>query len=295
MSRKVVVTCALTGGFDTADKSPAVPVSPAQIAQSAIDAARAGAAVVHIHVRDPKTGKASMALELYEETVERIRTVDRNVILNITTGAGGRFIPTPGEPQKAAAGSTLTTPEVRVRHVEKIRPEVCTLDMGSLNFGPHVFINTPGDLSEMARRIKAAGIRPELEVFELGHIELSKKLIADGVIEGPALFQICLGISFGAPSTPEAMLALRNHLPAGSPWSGFGIGRLQFPMVAQAVLLGGHVRVGLEDNLYIEKGRLAPSNAALVEKAVSIVRLMGEDIATPDEARRLFGVAPRPR
>lgn len=290
MAAKTIVTCALTGGFDTVDKNPAVPVSPAQIAKSALDAANAGAAIVHIHVRDPKTGKPSMALELYEETVQRIRTVNRDVILNLTTGAGGRFIPGAEDPRIAAEGSTLTTPAVRMRHIEKIKPEICTLDCGSMNFGPHVFINTPAHLAEMAATAKKAGTKPEIEVFDLGHIELAKKLIADGVIAAPPLFQLCLGISFGAPATPEAMLAMRNNLPAGALWCAFGIGRTQFPLVAQTVLYGGHVRVGLEDNLYLERGKLASSNAVLVERAVEIIRIIGGDIATTAEARHTLGL-----
>jgi uncharacterized protein (DUF849 family) len=288
MSTKTVITCALTGGFDTADKSPAVPVSPEQIAASALAAADAGAAVVHVHVRDPKTGKASMALELYEETVARIRQYNKAVIINLTTGAGGRFIPGDNDPQQPAAGTTLTTPAVRMRHVEKLRPEICSLDCGSMNFGPHVFINTPAHLADMAARAKASGTKPEIEVFEMGHIELGRKLVADGLIGAPPLFQICLGISFGAPATPETMLAMRNNLPRGAVWSAFGIGRMQFPLVAQTVLFGGHVRVGLEDNLYLSRGRLAASNAELVARAVEIIRLIGGDIASPSEARAIF-------
>lgn len=288
MAAKTVITCALTGGFDSTGKSPAVPVTPEQIAQSALGAADAGAAVVHIHVRDPKTGKASMALELYEETVARIRAKNRDVVINLTTGAGGRFIPGDDDPQKPATGTTLTTPAVRMRHVEKLKPEICSLDCGSMNFGPHVFINTPSHLADMAARAKAAGTKPEIEVFEMGHIELGKKLVTDGLIAAPPLFQICLGISFGAPATPETMLAMRNNLPAGALWSAFGIGRMQFPLVAQTVLFGGHVRVGLEDNLYISKGKLAASNAELVARAVEIVRLIGGDIASPAEARAIF-------
>jgi uncharacterized protein (DUF849 family) len=290
MSRKVVVTCALTGGFETVGRNPAVPVTPAQIARSAVEAARAGAAAVHVHVRDPRTGKPSMALELYQETVERIRAEDRAVIINLTSGPGGRFIPSPDEPLKPAPGTTLTTPDVRMRHIEQLRPELCSLDVGSMNFGPHVFINTPDHLAEMATRAKAAGVKPEIEVFDMGHIELGKKLIADGLIHAPPLFQLCLGISFGAPATPETMLAMRNNLPQGAIWSAFGIGRMQFPMIAQSVLLGGHVRVGLEDNLYLEAGKLAPSNAALVEKAVKIIELLGASVASPTEARQIFGL-----
>jgi uncharacterized protein (DUF849 family) len=290
MAEKTVITCALTGGFDTVNKSPAVPVTPEQIARSALDAANAGAAVVHIHVRDPKTGKASMAFDLYEETVGRIRAENKDVVLNITSGAGGRFIPGEADPQQPAVGTTLTTPARRMVHIEKLKPEICTLDCGSLNFGPHVFINTPGHLAEMAARAKAVGVKPELEVFEFGHIELAKKLIADGLVPGVPLFQLCLGIAYGAPATPDAMMAMRNALPKGAVWSAFGIGRAQFPFVAQTVLLGGHVRVGLEDNLYLDKGMLAPSNAAMVERAAEIMRLIGAEIANPDEARHIFGV-----
>jgi uncharacterized protein (DUF849 family) len=290
MGEKIVVTCALTGGFDTPGKNPAVPVTPEQIAQSGLEAADAGAAILHIHVRDPKTTKPSMAVELYQETVERIRARNADVIINLTSGPGARYIPDADDPLKPAAGSTLTTPAKRMAHIELLHPEICSLDVGSMNFGPHVFINTPGHLADMAGRAHRVGVRPEIEVFDLGHIELAKKLISDGAIAGPALFQLCLGISFGAAATPETMLAMRNALPSGSRWSAFGISRMQFPMVAQSVLLGGHVRVGLEDNLYLSPGRLAPSNAALVEKAVQIVRSLGANIASPAEARVIFGL-----
>jgi uncharacterized protein (DUF849 family) len=290
MVEKIVVTCALTGGFDTPGKNPAVPVTPEQIAQSGLEAADAGAAILHIHVRDPKTTKPSMAIELYQETVERIRARNADVIINLTSGPGARYIPDADDPLKPAAGSTLTTPAKRMAHIELLHPEICSLDVGSMNFGPHVFINTPGHLADMAGRAHRVGVRPEIEVFDLGHIELAKKLISDGAIAGPALFQLCLGISFGAAATPETMLAMRNALPSGSRWSAFGISRMQFPMVAQSVLLGGHVRVGLEDNLYLSPGRLAPSNAALVEKAVQIVRSLGANIASPAEARVIFGL-----
>jgi uncharacterized protein (DUF849 family) len=290
---KTVITCALTGGFDNTDKNPAIPITPEQIARSGLDAANAGAAVIHIHVRDPKTGKPSMALELYEETVQRIRAENKQVVINLTSGAGGRFIPADGDdPWKAGTGTTLTSPSIRMRHIEKLRPDICSLDCGSMNFGPHVFVNTPGHLADMAARAKAVGTKPELEVFEMGHIEMAKKLIIEGLIPGIPLFQLCLGISYGAPATPETMLAMRNNLPQGALWSAFGIGRQQFPFVAQTVLFGGHVRVGLEDNLYLGKGQLAPSNAAMVAKAAAIIRLIGGDIATPAEARLIFGLEP---
>ena len=293
MAHPVVVTCALTGGFDTAGKNPAVPVTPAQIATSALEAAEAGAAVVHIHVRDPRTTQASMDPALYRETVERIRERNGDVVLNLTTGAGGRFVPGAEEAAVAGPGTTLVKPEVRTRHLGELRPEICTLDVATLNFGEHVFMNTPGHLREMAAHARAAGAKPEIEVFDLGGIELARRLIADGHLDEPPLFQLCLGIPWGAPALPEVMIAMRDRLPAGAAWSGFGIGRAQFPIAALAATLGGHVRVGLEDNLYLAPGRLAPSNAALVEKAVGLLAHLDLSPATPAEARVAFGLAPR--
>jgi len=293
MTRPVIITCAVTGGGDTVGKHPAIPVTPQQIAESAVGAAAAGAAIVHIHVRDPKTGKPSMDGLLYAEVAERIRASGSDVIVNLTTGAGGRFVPGAEDPRVGGAGTTLASPATRVAHIEALRPEVCSLDMGSMNFGANVFINTPDHLAEMARRIAAAGAKPELEVFEAGHIRLARHLIEQGVIAAPPLFQLCLGIPWGAPASPEAMTYMRSLLPEGAIWAGFGISSQQFPMVAQAVLLGGHVRVGLEDNLYLEKGVLAPSNAALVEKAATIVRLLGARPASPAEVRELLGTRRR--
>jgi uncharacterized protein (DUF849 family) len=290
MSRKVVITCALTGSFDTASKNPAVPVTPEQIANSALDAAKAGAAVVHVHVRDPKTTKASMELALYQEVVDRIREKNADVVLNLTTGPGGRFAPDPVDPRKAAEGTTLTTPAIRMRHIEAIKPPICTLDVATMNFGETIFANTPSHLREMADRAKAAGAKPEIEVFDLGHIELAKRLIADGHIAEPPLFQICLGIPYGAPATPETLLLMRDHLPKNAAWSAFGISRAEFPMAAVTVAAGGNVRVGLEDNLYLGKGQLAPSNAALVERAATIIELLDAAVATPQEAREIFGL-----
>ena len=290
MSRKTVITCALTGSFDTPSKNPAVPVTPEQIANSALGAAKAGAAVVHIHVRDPKTTKPSMEFELYREVVERIREKDDEVILNLTTGPGGRFIPDATEPRKAGEGTTLTTPSIRMRHIEALKPPICTLDVATMNFGEHAFLNVPAHLREMADRAKAAGSKPEIEVFDLGHIELAKRLIADGHLAEPPLFQICLGIPYGAPATPEALILMRDQLPRNAAWSAFGISRAEFPMVAVTVAAGGNVRVGLEDNLYLGKGRLAPSNAALVERAATIIELLDGSVASPAEARQIFGL-----
>ena len=303
MQRKIIISCAVTGSADSPSKNPAVPVTPEQIARSSIDAAKAGAAVVHIHVRNPQTTKPSMDGALYREVVERIRASGTDVLINLTTGPGARFIPStteantgarfehdPQDPTKPGPASTLRGPEDRVRHVVELRPDICSLDMGSLNMGSRVFINTPQHLQTMAVAIRDMGVLPELEVFETGHLLLAKRMIETGHIKPPGMFQLCLGISWGQPATPEAMTYMRNLLPPGSPWFAFGISLYQFPMVAQAVLLGGHVRVGLEDNLYLEKGKLAPSNAALVEKAAQIIEVLGDNVASPAEAREILGL-----
>jgi uncharacterized protein (DUF849 family) len=287
-----MISCAVTGSADTPGRNPAVPVTPEQIAKSAIDAAKAGAAIVHIHVRDPKTTRPSMDGAHYREVVERIRASGTDVLINLTTGPGARFMHDEKDPSKPSADSTLRSPAERVRHVVELRPDICSLDMGSLNMGDRVFINTPKHLQAMAIAIKDAGVMPELEVFETGHLLLAKRFIADGYVKPPGMFQICLGISWGQPATTEAMTYMRNLLPQDSPWFAFGISLHQFPMVAQTVLLGGHPRVGLEDNLYLEKGKLAPSNAALVEKAATIVEVLGDQVATPADARQILGLAP---
>ena len=290
MQRKVMISCAVTGSADTPGRNPAVPVTPAQIAASALDAAKAGAAIVHIHVRDPKTTKPSMDGALYREVVARIKDAGSDVLINLTTGPGARFWHDPDDPTKPSADSTLRGPADRVRHVVELKPDICSLDMGSLNMGDRVFINTPTHLQAMATAIRDVGVMPELEVFETGHLLLAKKFLETGLVKPPGLFQICLGISWGQPATPEAMTYMRNLLPAGCTWFAFGISLYQFPMVAQAVLLGGHPRVGLEDNIYLDKGVLAPSNAALVEKAARIVEVLGDQVATPAEARRMLGL-----
>jgi 3-dehydrocarnitine:acetyl-CoA trimethylamine transferase len=290
MQRKVMIACAVTGSADTPGKNPAVPVTPAQIAASAIDAAKAGAAIVHIHVRDPQTTKPSMDPAHYREVVERIRASGTDVVINLTTGPGARFMPGVEDPWKTGAGTNLKSAAERVQHIMELRPEICSLDMGSLNMGSYAFVNTQGYLEAMAIAIRDAGVTPELEVFETGHLLLAKRMIETGHIKGPGMFQICLGISWGQPATTEAMAYMRGLLPANSPWFAFGISLHQFPMVAQTVLLGGHVRVGLEDNIYLGKGQLAPSNAALVEKAAKIIEILGDHVATPADARQILGV-----
>ena len=290
MARKVMISCAVTGSADTPGRNPAVPVTPEQIANSCLDAAKAGASIVHIHVRDPKTTKPSMEKALYVETVDRIRQKNSDVLINLTTGPGARFYHDAKDPSKPSADSQLCGPAERVQHVVEIKPDICSLDMGSLNMGDRVFINTPTHLQAMALAIKDAGVMPELEVFETGHLLLAKRFLENGYVKGPGMFQICLGIAWGQPATPEAMTYMRNLLPKDSPWFAFGISLHQFPMVAQTVLLGGHPRVGMEDNIYLEKGKLAPSNAALVEKAGKIIQILGEEVATPAEARTILGL-----
>jgi len=290
MPRKVMISCAVTGSADTPGRNPAVPVTPEQIANSAIDAAKAGASIVHIHVRDPQTTRPSMDPALYGEVVDRIRRSGSDVLINLTTGPGARYAPTVEDPMKPGPGTTMKSPPERVRHVVQLKPDICSLDMGSMNMGGYAFINTPAILEAMAVAIRDAGVMPELEVFEAGHLLLAKRLIETGHVKKPSLFQICLGISWAQPATTEAMTYMRGLLPADCTWFAFGISLHQFPMVAQAVLLGGHPRVGLEDNIYLEKGKLAPSNAALVEKAARIIEILGDQVATPTEARQILGL-----
>jgi len=288
--RRVIITCAITGGGDTVGKHPAIPVTPEQIANSALEAAQAGAAIVHIHVRDPKTGKPSSKLELYSEVMDRIRIVNADIIINLTTGAGARYIPSEENPAVGGAGTTLMSPEARVRHVQELRPEICTLDITTMNFGEFAFVNIPAHIRTMAKAINAIGVLPELELFDVGNLRLAMRLIEEGVLKTPAMFQICLGVPWGAPATSEAMIFMRSMLLKDSFWTGFGIGSQQFPMVAQAVLLGGHIRVGLEDNLYIERGVFAKTNAVLVEKAVQILHALDCEPAKPAEARRILAL-----
>jgi uncharacterized protein (DUF849 family) len=290
VQRKVMISCAVTGSADTPTRNPAVPVTPREIAASAVDAAKAGACIVHIHVRDPQTTRASRDAALYREVVERVRASGADVLINLTTGPGARFVPGSEDPLKPAPGSTLSLPAERVRHVIELVPEICSLDMGSMNMGGRVFINTPAHLEAMAVAIRGAGVMPELEVFEAGHLLLARRLIETAHINPPGLFQICLGIAWGQPATPEALMYMRSLLPADCVWFAFGISLHQFPIAAQTVLLGGHVRVGLEDNLYLGRGKLAPSNAALVEKAAAIIQILGDDVATPAEARQMLGL-----
>jgi len=284
VNHDVIISCAVTGAGDTAGKHPAIPVTPRQIAESALEAATAGAAIVHLHVRNPATGKASRDPALYRETVGHIRASGVDVVINLTAGMGGDFVFDPATPAKGGAGTDMANAAERVAHVEELLPEICTLDCGSLNFGNAAFLATADLLREMAQRIKAAGVKPEIECFELGHVWLAKQLIAEGLIEFPPLFQLCMGVPWGAEATTEAILAMRNHLPAGANWAAFAIGRLQMPFVAQAALLGGNVRVGLEDNLWLDRG-VPATNGALVARAREIIERMGGRALNAAETR----------
>ncbi len=295
MNPKIIITCAVTGSGDTVGKSPHVPVSPEQIANSALEAANAGAAVVHCHVRDLKTGKGTRRVDLYAEVVERIRAKNSDVIINLTAGMGGDLVVGDGEtPMTWGVGTDLVGPVERLLHIEKLRPEICTLDCGSLNFGDgqSIMVQTPTQLRQMATLIKSYGVKPEMEIFDSGNLWFAKQLCVEGLIDDAPLFQLCLGIPWGAPFDTETMAYQKAQLPKNAIWAAFGIGRNEFPAVAQAVLLGGHVRVGLEDNLYLEKGVLA-TNGSLVEKAVKIIELLGTNVASPDEARAILHLKPR--
>ena len=290
MSNEVIVTCAVTGAGDTVSRSDRVPVTPAAIAAACIEAARAGAAIAHVHVRDPQTGQGSREVALYREVVERVRDSGTDVILNLTTGMGGDYVPDETDPARAGAGSDMVSPAVRLAHIEVLRPEICSLDCGTMNFGTGVFMNTPAHLEHMAARIRELRVKPELEVFELGHIRFAKELIARGLIESPPLFQLCLGIPWGAPADLRSLMAMHEALPRAALWSAFGIGREQLPMVAQAALLGGNVRVGLEDNLYLARGQLA-TNGELVARAVELIGRLGRGIASAASARQMLQLA----
>ncbi len=289
MSRPVIISCAVTGSGDTTGQSPFVPVTPKQIADDALAAHAAGAAVVHIHVRNPETGGPSRELALYRDVVDRIRAARTEVILNLTTGIGARFSPDEGDPNRNASPG-MASPEDRMNHVLDLKPEICSLDVATMNFGKHAFVNTPDHITRIAEAVRAAGVKPELEVFDLGHLALAKHLYAKGLFADPPFFQLCLGVPWGAPATPEAMAAMKAMLPANANWSAFGVGAQHFPTVAMSVVNGGHVRVGLEDNLYMAKGVLAEGNAPMVARAARIIREIGAEPASPAEARKILGL-----
>ena len=287
-SREAFITCALTGAGDTTGRSDKVPVTPAQIAQAGIDAARAGAAVIHVHVRDPETGQPARDPVLYRGVVERVRNSGVDVVLNLTAGMGGDLTLGPANrPLPFSRGGTdLASAEERLAHVTELLPEICTLDSGTMNFGEgdYVMTNTPAMLADMARRVQALGVRPEIEIFDTGHLAFAKRLVQQGLIDEPVMVQLCMGIPWGAPDDIGTLMSMVNNLPAGWTFSAFSISRNQLPYVALAVLAGGNIRVGLEDNIWLQKGVLA-TNADLVERAVAIAENMGVRILGPEEVR----------
>ena len=290
MSRPVIISCAVTGSGETTQLSPFVPVTPKQIADDALAAHAAGVAIVHLHVRHPETGAPSRDIVLYREVVQRIRDSGSSVVINLTTGIGARFTPDPADPNRNASPG-MALPEERMNHVLELKPDICSLDIATMNFGQHAFVNTPDHITQIATAVRAARVKPELEVFDLGHLALARHLQGKGLFAEPPFFQFCLGVPWGAPSTPESMQVMKSMLPAGANWSAFGVGAQQFPMTALAIVLGGHVRVGLEDNLYSAKGELAKGNAPLVERAARIIRDLGADVATPADARKILGLS----
>ena len=292
MNRKPIITCAVTGSGDTAGKHPDLPKSPAEIATAAIEAAKAGAAIAHLHVREPETGKPTRDVDLYREVVDRIRSSDTDVILNLTTGMGGDLYLGPDDDPLSFTDDTDCVGQVeRMAHVEALLPEICSLDCGSFNYmgQNYVYVSTQTMLELGAKRLQEIGVKPELEVFDVGQIWFAKHMVEQGLIDSPPLFQVCLGIPWGAPATPGVFQTMVNELPPGCNWTGFAIGAMEMPMVAQSLLLGGNVRVGLEDNLYLEKGVLA-TNAELVERARTIVEAVGATVQTPAEARTTLGL-----
>ncbi|QSY97943.1 3-keto-5-aminohexanoate cleavage protein (plasmid) [Rhizobium bangladeshense] len=290
MKSDVIITCAVTGNLTTRENHPGLPVTPQEIADSCLEAAAAGAAIAHIHVRDPETGKPSMDLKYYEEVIRRIREKDSALILNVTTGPGGRYHPSDENPAVAGPRTTLMRPEKRVEHIVALKPDIATLDLNTMTFGSEVVINTPQSVKTMAEIIYSAGSKPELEVFDTGHIQLALDMLKDGTLRAPTMFTIVTGVKYGFPASPEVMAMAARLLPPDAVWSAFGVGRMSFPMAMQAYLLGGHVRVGLEDNSYISKGVLAKGNGELVERARDLIEKLGGRIASANQAREILGL-----
>lgn len=295
INKDVFVTCAVTGSGSTQDRSPHVPRSPEQIATAAIDAAKAGAAIVHCHVRDPETGAPSRDRAMFREVTERIRDAAVDVVLNLTAGMGGDIVFGPTEqPLPTVTGTDMAGASERVAHVADCRPEICTLDCGTMNFAEadYVMTNTPGMLQAMGKKMTEMGVKPEIEAFDTGHLWLAKSLVDEGILEAPALVQLCMGVPWGAPDDLNTFMAMVNNVPDDWSWSAFSLGRHQMPYVAAAVLAGGNVRVGLEDNLWLGKGQLA-TNAQLVERAVGIIENLGSRVIGPQEVRDRLGLEKR--
>jgi uncharacterized protein (DUF849 family) len=289
MNNEVILTCAVTGGHNNQDKHPDYPITPEHIARDCIEAGKAGAAIAHIHVRDPATGMRSGDSALFKEVFDRIKDSGSDILINMTTSEGARFVPGADDASVGGAGTTLVQPLERLRHIEELKPDICTLDVGTFNFGEFIFVNTPEHLRIMAKRIQELGVKPEMEVFEPGHIMFAHKLMEEGLIDSPPMFQLCLGIPHAAPATPEVLSVMKGLLPEGANWSAFGISRSEFDIVAQATAQGGNCRVGLEDNLYYNKGEFA-TNVQLVERAVRIIRETGREPATAAQAASRLGI-----
>lgn len=288
-----ILSCAVTGSHTTREHNETLPVTPEQIADDSIAAARAGAAICHIHVRDPDTGKPSMKFDYYQEVVERIRASDTDMIINLTTGPGGRFVPSKDNPAIAAPESVLTTPDIRTEHVARLQPEICTLDLNTMWFGGGAVINSPDNIKTMAATIYRAGIKPEFEVFDSGDIQLANDLLQNNTLKQPSLFQIVTGVQYGFSATTETMLYAKSLLPGDTQWAAFGASRWAFPMLTQAFLLGGHCRIGMEDTVYLERGLKCNGNRELVEKAAMIIRTLGGQLATVEQARSILQLPQR--
>jgi uncharacterized protein (DUF849 family) len=287
---KTILTCAITGSLTKPEMTPYLPITPVQIAESALKAADAGAAVVHLHVRHPDTGKPSMELDHYAEVFNFIKARNKELVINLTTGVGARFIPSEHDPKIAAPGTSLCPPLRRVEHITALKPDICSLDLNTMNTANEVAINTPATIRVMAKVIREAGVMPEIEIFDTGDLNLAKDLIKDGTLEGPGLYTFVMGVKYALNTDPETMMYMRNQLPPGAKWAAFGISRAAFPVVAQALLLGGGIRVGLEDNIYMEKGVLCESNAQQVERAKRIVQDLGGELASSNEVRQMLNL-----
>ena len=290
MAESTILTCAVTGNLTKPDQTPHLPITTQQVTDACLEAAEAGAAAVHIHVRDPASGAPSMKLELYAEVVSQLRKHRPDLIINLTTGPGGRFVPDKDDPRVAGPGSTLVKPEVRVEHIAARKPDICSLDLNTMNSGEQVVMNTPANVTRMAAIIRAAGSLPELECFDTGDLVLAQALIANGTLASPALYTFVMGVRYAMPFSAQMMAMAKSLIGPQAKWSAFAVGRDAFPAVAQAWLLGGNVRIGLEDTIYLNKGELATGNAALVLKARRIVEDMGGRLASSTEARAVWGL-----
>ena len=290
MSQPTILTCAVTGNLTTPEQTAYLPVTPEQISIACIEAHDAGAAAVHIHVRDPKTGKPSMDVDLYAQVVETLRKERPELIINLTTGPGGRYVPSTDDPKVFAAGTSLLPPEARVDHIAALRPDICSLDLNTMNSGEQVVMNTPANVRRMAKVIREAGVVPELECFDTGDLVLAQQLIADEHLQGPGIYSFVMGVRYSLPFNTQAMQMALSLIPRGAEWTAFAVGRHAFQAVAQAYLLGGNVRIGLEDTIYLDRGQLARSNAELVTKARRIVQDLGGTLATSAQARQRWGL-----